>query len=158
VSTEEQVKLFPLPGKFLSTFSLKLIRRVFYASQMSAKPRLLEPVYLVDIQCSSKALNGVYSTLNKRRGVVTEAVPKIGNSLYVVKGFLPVSESFGFVALLRSETSGQAFPQLVFDHWEVIEEDPLEDGSRANVLVKDIRKRKGMEIEIPPLDHYMDKL
>lgn len=133
-------------------------RRVFYASQMSAKPRLLEPVYLVDIQCSSKALNGVYSTLNQRRGVVTEAVPKIGNTLYVVKGFLPVAESFGFVSLLRSQTSGQAFPQLVFDHWEVIEEDPLVDGSRANQVVKDIRKRKGLDLDIPSLDHYLDKL
>jgi len=133
-------------------------RRVFYASQMSAKPRLLEPVYLVDILCSSKAISGVYATLNQRRGVVTEALPKIGTPLYMVKGYLPVSESFGFVALLRSQTSGQAFPQLVFDHWEIIEEDPLMEGTRANQVVKDIRKRKGLEIDIPKLDQYLDKL
>lgn len=94
-------------------------RRVFYASQMTAKPRLLEPVYLVEIQCSSKALNGVYSTLNQRRGELVEAIPKLGTPLFLVKAHLPVSESFGFVNLLRAETSGQAFPQLVFDHWAV---------------------------------------
>lgn len=33
-------------------------RRVFYASILTAQPRLLEPVYLVEIQCPENAVGG----------------------------------------------------------------------------------------------------
>lgn len=33
---------------------------------------------------------------------------------------MPVAESFGFNAELRQATSGQAFPQMVFDHWQTM--------------------------------------
>jgi len=36
----------------------------------------------------------------------------------MIKAFLPVAESFGFTQALRAATSGRAFPQCVFDHWE----------------------------------------
>lgn len=35
---------------------------------------------------------------------------------------------------------------------------PLEKGSKMEQLVQDIRKRKGLKIEIPALDNYYDKL
>ena len=47
-----------------------------------------------------------------------------------VKAHLPVSESFGFVAALRQATSGQAFPQCVFDHWENLQGNCLDKGSK----------------------------
>jgi translation elongation factor EF-G len=40
--------------------------------------------------------------------------------MFTVKAYLPVMESFGFNGDLRAQTSGQAFPQSVFDHWEVM--------------------------------------
>ena len=40
--------------------------------------------------------------------------------MFTVKAYLPVAESFGFNGELRSHTAGQAFPQSVFDHWEVM--------------------------------------
>ncbi|KAG0546766.1 hypothetical protein BDA96_01G022200 [Sorghum bicolor] len=40
-------------------------RRVIYASQLTAKPRLLEPVYLVEIQAPENALGGIYGVLNQ---------------------------------------------------------------------------------------------
>jgi len=67
-------------------------------------------------------------------------------------------ESFGFTADLRSNTSGQAFPQCVFDHWQSLTGDPLEAGSKVNVIVEGIRKRKGLQEGIPPLDRFLDKL
>ena len=39
---------------------------------------------------------------------------------FTIKAFLPVAESFGFNGELRSHTAGKAFPQSVFDHWEVM--------------------------------------
>jgi len=137
---------------------LPTARRVCLASQRTASPRLQEPVYLVDIQCDDSCLSGVYNVLNQRRGIVLEAVPRIGTPLFMVKAYLPVLESFGFTAFLRSNTSGKAFPQCVFDHWEVIADDPLVEGTKSNEIVTTVRKRKGLALEIPPLDRYLDKL
>lgn len=41
----------------------------------------------------------------------------------------------GFTADLRSNTGGQAFPQCVFDHWQVFPGDPCEAGSKPYVVV-----------------------
>ena len=64
----------------------------------------------------------------------------------------------GFAAALRSQTAGQAFPQCVFDHWEILNDDPLAPGSRSSEIVAHARKRKGLKEGIPPLENYFDKL
>ncbi|KAK7324359.1 hypothetical protein VNO77_27892 [Canavalia gladiata] len=74
-------------------------RRVFYAAMLTAKPRLVEPGYLVQIQAPKQALGVAY---------------------------LPVV-SLKPNELLRAQTGGQAFPQLVFDHRDIwCLSDPLE--------------------------------
>jgi len=133
-------------------------RRCIYACQLTATPKLMEPVFLCDIQAPEGVLGGIYSVLNQRRGQVIMEEQRLGTPLYKVQAYLPVLESFGFTEKLRAETGGQAFPQCVFDHWEAMNDDPLEEGSKTNVLVTDIRKRKGLSAEIPPLDKYLDKL
>jgi elongation factor 2 len=132
-------------------------RRVIYACQLTASPRLMEPVYLVEIQCPESAMGGIYATLNRRRGHVISEEQRPGTPLYNVKAYLPVMESFGFTADLRSATSGQAFPQCVFDHWQVIQGDPLVSGKPQEIVLA-TRKRKGLALEIPPLDRFLDKL
>ncbi|KAM0933664.1 putative ribosomal protein S5 domain 2-type [Dioscorea sansibarensis] len=134
------------------------VRRVLYAAQLTAKPRLLEPVYLVEIQAPEQALGGIYGVLNQRRGHVFEEMRRPGTPLYNIKAYLPVVESFGFSRTLRAATSGQAFPQAVFDHWDIMYSDPMEPGSLAGQLVSKIRKRKGLKEEIIPLSEYEDKL
>lgn len=42
----------------------------------------------------------------------------------------------GFTADLRSNTGGQAFPQCVFDHWQILPGNPLESGSRPYQIVQ----------------------
>jgi elongation factor 2 len=133
-------------------------RRVFYASILTAKPRLLEPVYLVEIQCPEAAVGGIYGVLNRRRGHVFEESQVAGTPMFVVKAFLPVNESFGFTADLRSNTGGQAFPQCVFDHWQILPGDPFDNSSKPYQIVVDTRKRKGLKEGIPALDNYLDKL
>jgi len=133
-------------------------RRCFYAAELTASPRLMEPIYLVEIQCPEDAMGGIYSTLNRRRGSVISEERRPGTPLYNVKAYLPVAESFGFTADLRSQTSGKAFPQCVFDHWAMITYDPLEPGSKANTIVIGVRERKGLAAEIPTLDRYLDKM
>lgn len=133
-------------------------RRVLYASLLTAKPRLLEPVYLVEIQCPEAAVGGIYGVLNRRRGHVFEESQVAGTPMFVVKAFLPVNESFGFTADLRSNTGGQAFPQCVFDHWQILPGDPFDGTSKPAQIVVDTRKRKGLKEGIPALDNYLDKL
>lgn len=70
-------------------------RRVVYASVLTAGPRLLEPVYLVEIQCPEAAVGGIYGVLNRRRGHVFEESQVTGTPMFVVKAYLPVNESFG---------------------------------------------------------------
>jgi len=133
-------------------------RRCFYAAMLTAQPRLMEPVYLVEIQCPENAVGGIYGVLNRRRGHVFEESQVAGTPMFVVKAYLPVNESFGFTADLRSNTGGQAFPQCVFDHWQILPGDPLDGKSRPHVVVMETRKRKGLKETLPDLDQYLDKL
>merc|ERR1712179_453056 len=112
-------------------------RRVLYASMLTAEPRLMEPVYQVEIQCPESA---------------------VGGHVFVVKAYLPVNESFGFTADLRSNTGGQAFPQCVFDHWQIMPGDPMQEGTKTYQIVEDCKARKGLKPGVPDLNNYLDKL
>ena len=132
-------------------------RRAMYAGLMTAHPSLCEPMYLAEITAPMTVVGGIYSTLSKRRGITQGEYPRPGTPLTIVKAFLPVAESFGFTAELRSNTGGQAFPQCVFDHWSVVTGNAMEKGMSHEIVMK-IRKRKGIAAEIPPLSRYLDTL
>lgn len=133
-------------------------RRVIYAAQMVSEPRLMEPIFLVEIQCPESAMGGIYTVLNRRRGQIMGEEQRPGTPLYNVKCYLPVSESFGFSADLRAATGGQAFPQCVFDHWQVVQGDPSKEGTMCNKFVTQTRTRKGLQGGVPSVDKYEDKL
>jgi len=133
-------------------------RRVLYASVLTAEPRLQEPVYLCEIQCPENAVGGIYGVLNRRRGIVFEEMQTPGTPMFVVKAHLPVNESFGFTADLRSNTGGQAFPQCVFDHWQDMPGNPMDPTSKPYTIVMETRKRKGLKEGLPELSNYLDKL
>ena len=82
----------------------------------------------------------------------------MGSPTVIFKCYLPVAESFGFTEHLRSVTQGKAFPQCVFDHWQIINSDPFDSTSKAGQLVDQIRKRKGLKPGIPDLANFLDKL
>ena len=133
-------------------------RRCYYGCIMTAEPRLLEPLFLADITCPESCIGGIYAVLNKRRGTIISEEQRAGTPLYNVRCYLPVLESFGFNASLREATSGQAFPQCVFDHWDIIPGDPLDPSSKTNGIVLGVRQRKGLNGGIPELDRFIDKL
>ena len=103
-------------------------------------------------------MGGIYGVLTRRRGHVFEENRVAGTPMYVVKAYLPVNESFGFTADLRSNTGGQAFPQCVFDHWQVMQGNPLEPSSKVGEIVTKTRTRKGLSVEPFTLDKYLDKM
>jgi len=133
-------------------------KRALYACQIKSDPALLEPVYLCDITVPNHQISGVYGTLNSRRGKIEGKIDRAGTPLCQVKAFLPVLSSFGFTQLLRQNTGGQAFPQMIFSHWEMIQGDIFEEGSMVNKIVMDVRRRKGLKEELPEFNDYYDKL
>ena len=74
----------------------------------------------------------------------------------------------------KYSTGGQAFPQCVFDHWQVMNYDPLAvhpqdmkdpakvkqfyDNNQAYKIMMKIRKRRGLKEEQPKLDDYIDRM
>ncbi|GAB2277894.1 hypothetical protein Dimus_012596 [Dionaea muscipula] len=135
-------------------------RRVAYSSFLMATPRLMEPVYYVEIQTPIDCVSAIYTVLSRRRGHVTADVPQPGTPAYIVKAFLPVIESFGFETDLRYHTQGQAFCLSVFDHWAIVPGDPLDKGivlrplepapiqHLAREFMVKTRRRKGMSEDV----------
>lgn len=134
-------------------------RRVLYAAALLADPAIMEPVFLVEIQVNEATMGGVYGVLTRRRGHVFHEEQRPGTPLFTIKAYLPVMESFGFNSDLRQATSGQAFPQLVFDHWQILPGgSPLDATTKTGKIVQETRKRKGLKIECPGYENYYDKL
>lgn len=134
------------------------MRRVTYASMLLAKPAIQEPIFLVEIQCPENAIGGIYSVLNKKRGQVISEEQRPGTPLFTVKAYLPVNESFGFTSELRQATGGQAFPQLIFDHWAILNGDVTDPTSKPGLIAKDRRVRQGLKPDVPGYEEYYDKL
>jgi U5 small nuclear ribonucleoprotein component len=85
-----------------------------------ATPRLMEPIYYVEVQAPADCISAVYTVLAGRRGHVTQDTPKAGSPLYTVKALIPVIDANGFETDLRTATQGQAFCLQVFDHWSIV--------------------------------------
>ncbi|KAM7262699.1 hypothetical protein ACFE04_000382 [Oxalis oulophora] len=135
-------------------------RRVAYSAFLMATPRLMEPVYFVEIMTPVDCVSAIYTVLSRRRGHVTADVPQPGTPAYIVKAFLPVIESFGFETDLRYHTQGQAFALSVFDHWAIVPGDPLDKSivlrplepapiqHLAREFMVKTRRRKGMSEDV----------
>jgi elongation factor 2 len=69
-------------------------RRVFYASQLTANPSIIEPVYLCEITTPLSVCGNVHRILVKRRGRAFDQQQREGTPLIVIKAHLPVLDSF----------------------------------------------------------------
>lgn len=133
-------------------------KRVMYACQIKSKPALMEPMYLCDITVPESAMSGVYSTLNARRGIIESKEDRAGTPLTQIRAFLPVLESFGFAQMLRQNTGGQAFPQMIFSHWQMVNGEAYDIGSQCNTIILGVRERKGLKAVLPDFADFYDKL
>ncbi|KAF6263582.1 elongation factor EF-Tu-like protein [Scenedesmus sp. NREL 46B-D3] len=145
-------------------------RRVCYSAFLMATPRLMEPMYYVEIQTPADCIAAIYNVLAKRRGHVTKDLPRPGTPIFTVKAYLPVVESFGFETDLRYHTQGQAFCQCVFDHWAVVPGDPLDrsvvlrplEPAPVAALAREFcvktRRRKGMSEDVSVAKFFDDPM
>lgn len=134
-------------------------RRVTYAGIYLANPALLEPIFLVNITCPNAIVGSIYNVMSMRRGNVFDEGESMSGGVANMKAYLPVAESFGFSQALAEATSGAAFSQLMFDHWQLFDGGDFKDSTtRLGKLINAIRVRKNLAPELPPLDRYLDKL
>ncbi len=159
----EDVKLHEDPVHRGAGQTMPVSRRACFGAVLLAKPILLEPIYKLQVQVPENYLGNVYKVITKRRGKVIDTQKREGTPLNVIIAEVPVTESFGITTDLRSETSGFAFSQMFFSHWDKVPGDPMkeeeEGGSLARKYVLETRKRKGMHNPLPPKpEDYYDKL
>lgn len=127
--------------------------RAMTAAMLSGSMVLVEPVYAVEVQVPRHGLGTVHALISRRRGSVESSEQRLGD-LFCVSGFLPVAESTGFTAELRSVTHGQGFPTCQFSHWRA-----MSWGSElVEKSVRQVRGRKGLAEALPSAEQFMDKL
>jgi ribosome assembly protein 1 len=85
---------------------------------LEADPRLVEALYLCQVQAAAEALSGVYAVLGRRRARILQEELREGSGAFVVHAYLPVEGSFGLAHDMRRHTSGAASASLLLSHWE----------------------------------------
>jgi elongation factor G len=83
-----------------------------------AGPILLEPIMKLEISTPEEFFGDVVGDINGRRGHVSGVEPR-GN-LQVIRAFVPLAHTFGYVTTLRSLTQGRAAQNMEFDHYEQV--------------------------------------
>lgn len=124
-------------------------RRAFYGSFLTAEPVILEPIYKIGVTVSAQWVGDVSSIITRKRGRIISSEQK--GPLTMINGYIPVAETFGLAAELRSATSGHAFWQTQFDHWEKAPE------NIALTVIEEIRKRRGLSREVPKPSKFIDE-
>jgi elongation factor 2 len=137
-----------LNQEFNSTEVMRGVGKAVFGSFLTAQPILLEPIYKIIITVASELSGESSRILTSRRGKVTLFEQK--GLLNVISGFIPVAETFGFSKELRSATSGRAFWQSFFDHWEKL------PTKLSLQIITDLRQRKGLSPEVPKPEKFME--
>ena len=134
-------------------------RRVYYISEMSGCPKFQEPIYLYNIITPEEVIDVIYKYFKEKRGSIINEESYKNISLLKLKGYLPVSESFGFNEYLNNLTYGQAFiDYFTFSHWNTLDDDPFDIQSKSYNILMSIRERKGLKKELPKIDDFIDKI
>lgn len=151
-------KLGRLTGEVIRT-----VKDSIKAGFLDWSPRILLAMYSCEIQASTEVLGRVYDVLTKRKArIVSEELREGSSNLYTILALVPVVESFGFASDLRKKAMGLASPQLKFEGFELLDQDPfweprteeeLEDlgefGDKENIsklYVDSVRQRKGLMV------------
>lgn len=146
---------------------IPLMRRACHTGLLTAKPRVMEPIYHVEAICPYKAIRIVKEALKLRRGRHYKEEPVEGTPLYRIEGFVPVIDSFGMLSDIKLHAQNKVSMSLVFLHWEIVSGDPFDDTcplptlepvpmeSLSRDFLLKTRKRKGLTGE-PTVQKYID--
>jgi elongation factor G len=109
--------------KIAASMSLK-------AAKNKCDPVLLEPMMRVEIVIPEEYMGDIMGDVTSRRGRV-EGMEARGPA-QVVKGFVPLSEMFGYATALRSNTQGRGVFTMYFDHYEEVPKSIAEEIIKKN--------------------------
>ena len=90
----------------------------FKEAMQKASPVLLEPIMKVEVTMPEEYMGDVIGDINSRRGRI-EGMEDIGGGK-MVKGFVPLSEMFGYATDLRSKTQGRGNYSMFFEKYEPV--------------------------------------
>jgi len=79
---------------------------------------LLEPIMKVEVNTPEEYMGDVIGDINARRGRI-EGMEDIGGGR-MIKGFVPLSEMFGYATDLRSKTQGRGNYSMFFERYEKV--------------------------------------
>ena len=85
-----------------------------------AKPVLLEPIFKVEVTVPENNMGDIIGDISARRGSIEGS--DINNGAAIVRGFVPLSEMFGYATDLRSKTQGRGVYVMQFDHFDKLPE------------------------------------
>ena len=94
-------------------------RMAFRHACPKCRPVLLEPVMSLEVVTPEDYMGEIVGDLNRRRGQIT-AMDSTANGARIIKAFVPLSEQFGYVTVLRTLSSGRATSTMSFDHYEEV--------------------------------------
>jgi elongation factor 2 len=123
--------------------------RSLYASILSADPVLLEPVLKLEVKVPPDLMGAVTSIVSSKRGRILDV--KQSEYITVVYGEIPASETGDLSEVLRSSTMGKAFWGTEFFAWKPV------PASLHEKVIMEIRKRKGMPLELPKISDYVEE-
>ena len=123
-------------------------RQATQAAILMAGATLLEPFQKVFIHVPQEQMGGAMREMQGRRGSILDMQSEGDTTIIEAKA--PVSQLFGFAGDLRSATEGRAMWSTEFAGFETI------PGNILNDIVMDIRKRKGLKLEMPKPSDFID--
>ena len=114
------VKVTLLDGAFhavdSSAVAFELAAKAAYRQSMvKAGPQLLEPIMKVDVFTPDANVGDVIGDLNRRRGMIKSQ--DAGPTGVRIKGDVPLSDMFGYIGDLRTQTSGRGQFSMEFSHY-----------------------------------------
>ncbi|KAK2964808.1 putative 110 kDa U5 small nuclear ribonucleoprotein component CLO [Blattamonas nauphoetae] len=154
------------PAFRFSTQIVPAMKRACSASLLLSSPILMEPILMASIVTPPDCVSAVETVLSRRRGHVTSRRALPGNPLTELEAFIPSLESVGFETDLRQYTQGQAFVLTIFDHWEKVPGDPLDESvtiiplkpSDLDALARELtiktRRRKGLSESVAASKYF----
>lgn len=90
----------------------------FKNAAVKAQPIILEPIMKVEVVVPEEYMGDVMGDMNSRRGRIEGMDPR-GNS-QVIRGYVPLSEMFGYATDLRSRTQGRGVYTMQMSHYEEV--------------------------------------
>ena len=94
-------------------------RMAFRHACPKCNPVILEPIMALDVVTPEDYMGEIVGDLNRRRGQII-AMDSTANGARVVKAYVPLSEQFGYVTVLRTLSSGRASSTMAFDHYSEV--------------------------------------